>query len=153
MIKIIKFKKEHAKPLAHLINQNVKTLLPKFYNRKVINFLCKSMDDNYLVKSSEKRDLFVALDGKKFVGIAGLEKNEVRSVYVHVNMQRKGIGKKLMRKIENSAKKKGYKKIIVRSSLYSVNFYNNLGYKKIRKVFRKFDNSIVLDEVLMNKLI
>ena len=153
MIKVIKFKKEHANDLGKLISTNVRTLLPRFYNKKVIDFLSGSMNSEYIVKKSETRNFYVAIENDKCVGIAGLEKNQIRTFYVDVNWLKTGIGRKLMKKVEAISRKENYESIKVRSSLYAVGFYEKMGFKRIKKIYRKFGNGLILEEVLMIKRI
>ena len=57
---------------------------------------------------------------------------------------KKGVGRKLIEKIEKTAKKRKIKKLIVHSTPYAEEFYKRCGYKRIKKIkaFVKEDKSI-----------
>ncbi len=73
---------------------------------------------------------YVALDKKKIVGIVRGRPERLVSLYVDGRYQRRGIAKKLVNFFETEAKKRGGKKIKIRSSLFGEPFYEKMGYKK-----------------------
>ncbi len=99
------------------------------------------------VKGTEKDDLedfsfhLMAVDKKnECIGVGRLQFNsneeaQVRFMGVRNDQQGKGVGKKLIRKLEQKAKEKGVKKIILQARENAVPFYLSIGYKKIEKSF------------------
>ncbi len=73
---------------------------------------------------------YVAEEGNKIIGIIRGTKERMNSFFVDESYQKKGIGRKLVSKFEETAKKSGSQKIKVEASLYAVPFYQKVGYKK-----------------------
>jgi N-acetylglutamate synthase-like GNAT family acetyltransferase len=59
---------------------------------------------------------------------ASAEEGQVRFMAVRDDQQGKGVGKKLMHYLEEKAKEKGAKKIMLHSRENAVNFYLSIGY-------------------------
>ena len=96
------------------------------------------------------REVFVAEDKGKIIGTVSLNKNKFSRFFVKHNLQGKGIGKKLLKFIENRVKKKGYKKIWMTSVPSAYNFYKKLGYKPKGKVIL-YSNRVRFTETKMEK--
>jgi GNAT superfamily N-acetyltransferase len=87
----------------------------------------------------EKIDFFAYFDNKKILGVAGLQMDEigrgwVRLVYVLPEHQRKGVGKKLVEKVEQEAQNRGLQEILLytfEKAVWAVNFYKKIGYEII----------------------
>ncbi len=58
----------------------------------------------------------------------------LRTMFVHPKYHKKGVGKKLVRKIESVARKKGLKKLKTDSTPYAEPFYRKCGFRKVKKV-------------------
>lgn len=67
-------------------------------------------------------------ESDKILGCVGLNKNELRGLFVEPEYQGAGIGKKLLEFAESYAKKKGAKKISLDASPNAVRFYEKNGY-------------------------
>jgi N-acetylglutamate synthase-like GNAT family acetyltransferase len=150
MIKIRKFKKEDAKKVDYLIKQAQLITLKDYYPKRIIEWFCKRNTPSKIIAKSKQIELFVAVEEDKILGINGLKENQVRKFYVNPKYQRKGVGRKLMENIENLAKKRKIKKLIVHSSLYAEGFYKKMGFKRIKKITTS-KNNIKFDEILMEK--
>ena len=87
-----------------------------------------------IIKKSRENIVYVAVKDKKIMGTATLAGNKVEAVYVHPRYHSLGVGKKLMEKLEEQARTKGYTKLILYASITAVGFYEKLKYKKIKKV-------------------
>ena len=116
--------------------------------------LCHALDGflNELVGGEEKRaeyipynrlddihDVFIAYDDNIPVGIAGFKKYddecaEVKRVFVKREYRGRGISNKLMELVENTAKKQGYRYMILESGeplVAAMALYRKWGYKVI----------------------
>ncbi|OYT53587.1 MAG: hypothetical protein B6U76_08330 [Desulfurococcales archaeon ex4484_217_2] len=95
-----------------------------------------------LLKEMENIEFYIyELEGK-IVGVSGLtmenkETGIVRWVYVLPKYQRRGIGAALLRHVENIAKRRGIRKLKLRTSekaYWAISFYRKLGYKIVSKI-------------------
>lgn len=116
--------------------------------------LCRDLDSflNELVGGEENRaqyvpynrlddihDAIVAYDGDFPIGCAAFKKYddecaEVKRVFIKREYRGKGISKKLMELLENSAKKQGFRSLILESGeplVAAMALYKKIGYKII----------------------
>ncbi len=78
---------------------------------------------------------FLAWDGKKEIGTGrlrwtDLETAKVERVAVQKEYRHSGTGKKIMEVMEQYAREKGTKKIVLHAPLEAVPFYEKIGYQK-----------------------
>ncbi|MBL4694604.1 GNAT family N-acetyltransferase [Candidatus Gracilibacteria bacterium] len=83
-----------------------------------------------LYNKLNKAVAFVAIDRGKVIGIVRGTPERINSLFVNGKYQGKGIGKKLVGKFLDAAKKLGVKDVRVRSSVLAVPFYKAMGFKK-----------------------
>ncbi len=76
------------------------------------------------------------------------EEAQLRYMAIADDSQKKGFGKKLVEYLENKAKEKGAKTIILQSRSEAVDFYNKCGYMKIKETFLLFNE---IQHYLMSK--
>jgi predicted N-acetyltransferase YhbS len=131
-MRIRKFKKEDAKRVSNIIRKCLKEVNIKEYSPKVIVSLCNFFTPSLIISNSKNRTIFVAAEKGKVIGTASLKGDTVFTVFVDPKIHRKGVGSKLMDKVEELAKKKGYKTVKVPSSFGAFEFYKRRGYKKVK---------------------
>ena len=149
-MKIRKFRKEDANKVSYLIIKTQKQLLCKIYPKKVIDYFCRKRTPAGVIKASKNRELFVAVEGKKILGVHGIRGNQVRTVFVNPRYHKQGVGRALMEHIFNLARKRKLKKLLVHSTPYAVGYYQKMGFKKIKKITGHFKD-ISWPEILLQK--
>ncbi len=88
-----------------------------------------------LYSSLNSTDIFyVYQENGNITGMVRGKKNRVHTLFVGVDRQNKGIGRKLMEKFEQSAKEQGAEFVEIHASLAAAAFYEKMGYKKISGV-------------------
>jgi dihydrofolate synthase/folylpolyglutamate synthase len=88
---------------------------------------------------AKTRSVYVALENNKLVGmVEATYPDHLNRIFVNENYQGKGIGKKLMKKIENTFKQKGSMKMKVYASPFAIRFYQSIGYKKTNGMTHRF---------------
>jgi len=81
--------------------------------------------------------IFLIVEDKgKIIGVARGSELRIGNLFVDGKYHKKGVAKKLMKKFEQIAKKRGSDKIKVRASIYATQFYQKIGYKKTTGVRR-----------------
>jgi len=93
--------------------------------------------------------MFVAIENNKIVGTISFQGNKIKNLFTFPAKQRKGIGTKLLQKIEPIIKKR-FKKIVVYSSLDAVPFYKKMNFESKKKIIKKID-STGIRQILMEK--
>ena len=96
--------------------------------------------------------MFVIIDDNKIMGVGAIDISgkKITGLYVRYNRQGGGYGKKLLKYLENYARKKTVNGLKLYSTITSFDFYKSQGYKKIRKVSHVVEG-IDLPCVLMTK--
>ncbi len=88
--------------------------------------------------------LIAVADNKQVIGVARLQFNtktitQIRYMAVEKDHERKGIGRQLIRTMEQHALDNGCTKIILDARESSVNFYQRQNYQVIKKSYLLFD--------------
>lgn len=79
---------------------------------------------------------YVAVEGEKIVGFADFNKENPENywgLYVHKDFLGRGIGSRLMKKMEEAAKKMGAKKFVLSATKTAKAFYEKQGFKVNKK--------------------
>src|SRR3989344_8847209 len=115
-ITIRRFKNSDAKKVYNLIKEDDLKIAIKFYPKKVVMARLKGQSPENILKKSLKRICFVAEKNNKIIGYINLSKNEIKKLFVLPKFHKKGIGKELLKKIEEIAKKRKMKKLVLYSN-------------------------------------
>lgn len=101
------------------------------YSKKVINEYLSEQSPRKIRKNMETGEYFVLEYNGKLLGMIELyDNNIVGGMYIKHDCVGKGYGKKLMSFIENYAKKKGLKELVLYPTLTARGFYKKIGYKE-----------------------
>ena len=74
-------------------------------------------------------------------------------VFVNPKLQKRGLGKLIMNKLEDKAVSTGVEKVNLDASLPSKKFYDSLGYKTCEKTYVKLKNGKKLHYYKMDKVL
>lgn len=91
-----------------------------------------------------QRQVYVAIDDQIVVGTASLDQQVIRSVFVAPEQQGKGIGRRLMARIESVAATHDLKELRVPSSITAEGFYALLGFQKVRDEFHGAERTVIM---------
>ncbi len=86
--------------------------------------------------SAERAVRYVALEQGKIVGFVDINKDnpeELWGLYVHADSIGRGVGSRLLGKIEKAAKKMGAKKFKITSTITAKAFYESKGFTVLKK--------------------
>jgi GNAT superfamily N-acetyltransferase len=90
----------------------------------------KNTKEELIEKFRKSYIFYVAEEGNSIIGMIRGISDRISSLFVDENWHKNGIGKKLIEHFEVEARKNKSTYIKIRSSLYAVNFYQKVGYKK-----------------------
>ncbi|MFA6460903.1 MAG: GNAT family N-acetyltransferase [Candidatus Woesearchaeota archaeon] len=133
-MRIRRLRKEDATEVSNIIRRCLREVNSKDYPKKVITSLYDFFTPDLIIKNMSDRTIYVAVEKDKIIGTASLKEDTVFTVFVNPDLHGKGIGSKLMDKVEELAKKEGYQVLKVPSGLSSVEFYKHRGYKEVKRV-------------------
>lgn len=139
---------DDAPAVSHVILSALRHSNAKDYSPEVIERVEASFGPSELIKLFQRRQVFVALHEQRIVGTASLDGHAVRTMFVTPEVQRQGIGRRLMEAVEGAARKAGVNVLAVPSSVTAEHFYANLGYRAVRDSFYGEERTIVMERVL-----
>lgn len=133
-----------AEAISVIIVQALRLSNARDYSAEVIERVAAHFDAAGVRGLIASRQVFVALDGACVVATASLAGDVVRSVFVLPELQGRGVGKALMRHVEDIARAAGVRQLRVPASLTAVPFYTALGYAVVREVVDGDERTFVM---------
>jgi GNAT superfamily N-acetyltransferase len=126
-----------AEAVSNLIRRNLLEVNSQDYAEDAINSLVAYFSPATLLKNSRSQTIFVATQDGEVVGTASLDNFGTArrpdyyavAVFVLPELQRQGIGLRLMEAVEFKARELGAKKVTLRASITAKAFYQKLGYR------------------------
>ena len=136
-MRIEQFQSCQAEAVSSLIRRNLLEVNSQDYAEDAINSLVAYFSPATLLENSQSQTIFVATHDGEVVGTASLgnfgsaESPSYYAVTVFVlpELQRQGIGLRLMEAVELKARELGAEKVTLRASITAKGFYQKLGYR------------------------
>jgi predicted N-acetyltransferase YhbS len=132
-LRIRRFRPEDARACSRIIRQNHCRFAAFEDGLETAKKLSRGNSPKALLKKSNRRTFFVAVQEERIVGLAGYEKNEVKTVFVDLKMHGQGVGSKLLKHILAVLARQGKRKIVLMSSVVAEDFYKKFGFRRVRK--------------------
>lgn len=103
------------------------------YTKENRDFLIKVSQPDSLIKKSKKLLFYVYEENGKILGTGAFDKGEVRTMFIALEYQGKGIGRKILDFLIKLAKFKKYNKVWLGANPEAEGFYKKQGFKRIRE--------------------
>lgn len=126
---------DDAPAVSRVILKALRQSNAKDYSPEVIERVEASFIPSALLKLFQRREVFVAVYGTQIVGTASLDGRAVRTMFVTPDLQKQGIGRRLVEVVESAARRSGINVLAVPSSVTAEKFYAKLGYKAVHDSF------------------
>ncbi len=145
---ILAAKKEDSSKIWEIRSKSIKGISHEFYTQEEINAWYNNELPPDFDELITKLDWLVASFNGEIVGTGFLdaEKSEIGAIFVDPNYQRKGIGIKILRELEQIAKYKKISILYLDATLSAVEFYKSAGFLPIEK------STCNLGKLVMNSL-
>ncbi len=127
------FEEDDAGDVSRLIVDNLLSVNILHYGEPVVRQLARSYSPELMKQYAQNGQMYVAVERSMVVGVAALEQNRVRNVFVRVDHHRQGIGGMLMEYIEEVACQQGRTRLFLLADLSAANFYQRLGYVRVEE--------------------
>ena len=143
-MEIKEYEEKYAKGMSEIIRDNLYTINIKDYGKEVIDKIARHFTEEEIKKNFPERvKCFVALKDEKVIGTASLDvikdmygvkvedhkdKYIILTVFIRIENQHQGVGKKLIEEIEKYASEIDAKELIIPASIYGCEFYKKMGY-------------------------
>lgn len=160
MIEIKEYTETYVEQISTIIIRNLLEVNVKDYGAKKVQEMAKDFTVEKLKNTLKNRKkVFVAIKDNKVVGTAGIDVSwynpdeyYVLTVFVKPENHGEGIGRLLIKTIENYAIHSNFKKLIIPASITAHEFYYKLGYryKDNRKVLNE-ENMYLMEKTFQLK--
>lgn len=127
------FRNSDAKEVARLHRSTIRSVNKNDYPKKHIEVWSGRTSAKKFRESAKETKRFVAIENGKIVGFADYRKNELRGLYVHKGHIKKGVGKRLLKRLEKHAYENGIRTMKCISTITGHKFYEKCGYKTVKK--------------------
>ncbi len=131
---IRRFRDSDARKTSNCVRKALKEVSSEYYAPHVIFNLATYYSPEGMRERSRKNQVFVATEKEKILGTITLTHDGwILGLFVSPEHMCKGIGTKLVHKVESIAKKKGFDILRAHVAINALGFYKKLGYKVGRK--------------------
>ena len=137
---IRQFRNSDAEAISAIILENLKDINSQHYSDSTITNLIAEFQPEKLIAHAENELIVVADLYDELIGTATINIKEgmFGTVFVKPEYHGKGLGKKLMRSLEELLKESGKTKFELHASVTAVKFYEKIGYHNNGKVQDKY---------------
>ncbi|WP_421709581.1 GNAT family N-acetyltransferase [Algihabitans sp.] len=151
MITIRLATKDDATAISSVVCNTLRRSNAQDYSETVIDRLLNNFTPQCIAEMMSRRTVFVAISNDEVIGTAALEQSTVKTVFVAPEHQRKGIGSRLMKAVEASARSAGLGSLTIASSLTAERFYTTLGYKSLKHKFFGNEETVLMERRLAHQ--
>lgn len=139
-MRIRRFRGEDAVQTARCIARGLEGVSSRHYPREIICHVKNNYSAKRLREGEGGVERFVAVEGARIIGTIGLEKEGwIMGLFVCPGFMGRGVGSRLLSRIEEAAKKKGLRRIRAHVAVNSVGFYKKHGYRVVKPfTFEKY---------------
>ncbi|MDD1002728.1 GNAT family N-acetyltransferase [Pseudomonas sp. TNT2022 ID642] len=138
--------REDAANISELIVNTLRVSNGRDYSPDVIEQVQRSFSPQAVLGLLGKRQVYVATLNQHIVATASLDQDVVRSVFVEPGCQGKGLGKRLMERLQSVAVSQGFTKLHVPSSITAEGFYRSLGFDRVRDEYHGVERTIIMQK-------
>ncbi len=137
---------EDAAMISELIVRTLRESNGRDYSPDIIEQVQCSFSPQAILDLLGKRQVYVATFNQHIVATASLDLDVVRSVFVEPGCQGKGLGKRLMERLQSVAVSQGFTKLHVPSSITAEGFYRSLGFDRVRDEYHGTERTIIMQK-------
>ena len=141
-VKIRSYRPDDCATLLSLLCDTVHSVNCKDYTKTQLNAWTRGCDDTERWhRSFRSNKTFVAESGGEVVGFGSLDigfecsvcaRGTVHLLYVHKDCQRKGVGREILKALENYAQETAVSELSVYASITAKPFFSAMGYRFVR---------------------
>ena len=153
MLVIRRAKPEDNDSIERVHLRAIKEICASHYAPEEIEAWAKPRSPNHYVESIHSTEFYVAEENGNLIGFGTLNQasKEVEAVYVVPEVARRGIGQRILGKLEERARDLGLKSLYLNSSLNAVAFYRHSGYEPQHETKHRLSSGVEIGCVVMKK--
>jgi GNAT superfamily N-acetyltransferase len=134
-----------------LVHRTVAMCYPGHYCMEAVRFFANYHDEQAILRDALDGCTLVLDRGGRIFGTGTLVGDEIKRVFVDPGLQKHGLGRLIMQRLEEKAAARGVGTIRLDASLPAKSFYDSLGYATVEKAFLRVENGRRLDFFRMQK--
>jgi len=145
------YNQQDLERLYFIVQNTIKKSYADVYPREAIDYFSELHSTHNMEQDIPKGFTFMLESENEILASGSIVENEIKRVFVLPEYQGMGFGKKIMRKIEETALNNGIQKVKLCASLPSKDFYLSLGYKIVQFNYIGVKNNEKLEYYDMEK--
>ena len=133
MLTIRRARQEDREAVWRVHGRAVRETCATHYSREVIEIWAGRLRPGKYAEAIDKYEFYVAEEGGEVVGFGelGPAAGAIQGLYVSPGVKGRGVGRELLRTLEERAREYGLKSLSLTSSLNAVPFYERAGFKAV----------------------
>lgn len=138
------FEPADIEPVYVLVMDTIDKSYTGVYPEEAVRFFKQYHSKENIYEDYLNGHMIIAECKGEIIGTGTLLDSNIRRVFVNKNYQRHGLGKLIMKKLENRASAEGQKVVDLSASLVAKRFYDSLGYATQGEKYLDVENDIKL---------
>jgi N-acetylglutamate synthase-like GNAT family acetyltransferase len=115
---------------SRLICQTIREIEGRYYSPEIIAIWLEHNSPSNLKKEADRTEFVVYEEAGMIIGVGAIEETHLKTIYVLPAYQGKGIGRLILKNLEQIAKDNGVKHLELNSTVNALNFYKRMGYQE-----------------------
>lgn len=130
---IRRYRKSDAEGIVNIHTESVERIASKDYSEKEIDAWASKDTEDVKLKETEIR--FVAEKDEELIGFSeyNMKEGEITGMYIKPEFTRQGVGKELLKQVEEHAKAEEINRLSCYSTITAKEFYERQGYVVLEK--------------------
>ncbi|MCF0096697.1 GNAT family N-acetyltransferase [Micromonospora sp. MH99] len=131
-VTVRQFRPEDGEALSALVVRCLREVNSRDYPAELIDEMCAHFTADRFRELGVERRIYVAEEDGRPVGTVSRDGNKVYTMFVDADAHGRGVGRRLMRHVEELARAEGHKFMETGASLTGHGFYRRIGYTDVR---------------------
>lgn len=148
---IREFRETDLFPLKSLVQRTIAVCYPGHYCTEAVRFFTSYHSEQAILQDAREGCTLVLDRAGRIMATGTLVGDEIKRVFVDFGFQKHGLGRLIMRHLEERAALFGIETVRLHASLPSRAFYDRLGYAIVEEAFLQVENGRSLDFFKMRK--
>jgi len=136
-----------------LVHRTIAVCYPGYYCMEAVRFFANYHSEEAIRRDAREGATLVIEKAGRILGTGTLLGDEIKRVFVDPGMQKYGLGRLLMRRLEEKAALLGIRTIRLDASLPAKAFYDKLGYATVERTSLDVENDQRLDFFRMQRVL
>jgi putative acetyltransferase len=131
----------------------IRGIANSYYTPEEIESWASPRQPEHYVEPVRNKEFYVAEEDGDVIGFGALDhkQKEIEAVYVSPEAARRGVGKAILRRLEERARELGIESLKMDASLNAVPFYKSAGYESQKETTHRLASGVEIGCVLMTK--